>query len=298
MRSITIMICTYKRNDKLANSIKSILNLDYDLSKINLVIVDNDINGGAREVINKFKNKVNIYYEVEPKEGISYARNRCLYIANKINNDYVAFIDDDEIVSREWLKELIRVLEEGRGDIVRGPVIGTYNYNLPSWYKKLIINNKIDKEDGAQIDICFTGNVLMKKDIIENNCFDTKYALTGGEDTKFFMKLNKEGKKILYAKYAIVEEDVPKERITLSYILTRAFRDSVNYVIIEREVLNKKKSLRLLKAIIKIVINIIKLPIALCNGYYKLIETLRELLRGIGEFYGVVRFKTVTGYKR
>lgn len=296
MQNITIMICTYNRVEDLNNTLMSLRELNYDIEKINIVIVDNDYNGSAKCIVDKYKKFLNITYAIEMNKGISYARNRCLEIAKTIECRYVAFIDDDEVVSKEWLKELIKVINNFKGDIVRGPVIRTYPEDVPKWVvKSKVFENQI-LEDGTVLDICFTGNVLMKKEIILSQKFDEKYALSGGEDTKFFMNLNKKGKKIVYAKNAVIYEKLDENRLKFSYILHRAFRDSVNYVSIQKEVYNVSDIKVILKAIIKMIAYLIYSPISLLGGYKEIVKTIIKVVSAYGNIYGIITKKTVKGY--
>lgn len=296
MDSVGIMICTYKRELELKKTLNSILDLKYNIDNINLIIVDNDKEQSSKKIINEYRNKIKIQYDVESKKGIAFARNKCLEIARKTECKYVAFIDDDEVVSEDWINELIKILKLYDADIVRGPVIGISDKKIPKWYKKGIIEKVDIKKDGTQIDMCFTGNVLMKKEIIMNMKFDTKYSLTGGEDTKFFMQLNNLGNKIVYSSKAIVYENITSDRIKLTYILKRAFRDSANFISIEREVKNINRGIRFIKSITKLFIYSMMFPIYLIMGYRYSIAGIKKVFMALGEIYGIVFSKTVIGY--
>ena len=60
-------------------------------------------------------------YALEPIVGIPYARNRALEMAMAAD-DLIAFLDDDEVPSEQWLAELLRVWREYSADVVFGPV--------------------------------------------------------------------------------------------------------------------------------------------------------------------------------
>ena len=88
---ILICICTYKRNnilnECLTNFKKIIIPSNFN---IKFLIVDNTINGNAKNIINQIKKSFNykIYYVNEKKRGIVHARNKCLEEVRKINCDY------------------------------------------------------------------------------------------------------------------------------------------------------------------------------------------------------------------
>jgi hypothetical protein len=55
--------------------------------------------------------------------------------------------------------------------------------------------------------------------------FDPGLGLTGGEDTLFFTRLQRSGKRILWCREALVHERVPKDRLTPRFLLRRKFRN-------------------------------------------------------------------------
>lgn len=296
LEKVAILICTYNRNEKLKNTLKSIKELDYDLNKITIVIVDNDKNELAKDVVQAFKDKLNIIYQKEEKRGISYARNKCLEIVRNVDCDYVAFIDDDEYVCKEWLNEFVKGIKKLDADIVRGPVERVWKFNIPKWYEKSNENPFSDIKDGERLEKCFTGNALLKKEVIKEINFDEKYALSGGEDTKFFMQLNQKGYVMKFCKPAVVYEEVSKERVSIKYIVKRAFRDSANYVIIEKEVLKTPFFIRLSKSIVKLLINLVVFPIRVIQGYKGIITLIKGIARSSGEIYGLLTLNTIRGY--
>jgi succinoglycan biosynthesis protein ExoM len=62
--------------------------------------------------------------------NISVARNACLDAATA---PLVAFIDDDEVASPEWLVALVGTWESSNADVVLGPVQALYGARLCGW---------------------------------------------------------------------------------------------------------------------------------------------------------------------
>jgi succinoglycan biosynthesis protein ExoM len=50
-------------------------------------------------------------------------------------------------------------------------------------------------------------------------------GLTGSEDTLFFTRLHRNGRRIVWCKEALVTERIPPERLTPRFMLRRKFRD-------------------------------------------------------------------------
>lgn len=296
MKLITIMICTYKRPEKLKDTLNSILHLDCNLNRVAVVVVDNDICKSAKSLVYSYKDRLNIIYGTESNRGISNARNRCLSIASRIDCEFVAFIDDDETFEKRWLEESINCLNKNNADIVAGPVYRVYPESTPSWIIKSKLFEPKEMDDGTVLDKCATGNVLMKKENIYNMRFDIKYAVSGGEDTKFFMEMNKKGKKIVYSKKSVIYETIELDRINIGYIAKRTFREASYYVHMEKEVLKVNAIVRLVKSIGKILIAVLLIPFSLIGGVQTIAQNSSRIIIGIGEIYGLFSKKILRGY--
>ena len=163
---ILICICTYKRNkilnDCLISFNKAIVPFNFN---IKFLIIDNTINGSAKNIINKLKKKINykIYYVNEKKRGIVHARNKCLEEVKKINCDYFSFLDDDCEIDSKWFVNFKKIIDIHRVKIVTGPQIhksnGKINKNLENIFEKKITDDK------KFVNWAATNNVIINKKI-------------------------------------------------------------------------------------------------------------------------------------
>lgn len=233
MAKISVCVCTYKRNNLLSDLLLSLLNQKVDF-KFNIIVVDNSDNFEARALIDDFNknHECNIYYENEARQGISYARNRCVAIANRLESDYVAFIDDDETASPDWLSGLVRTAIETGCDVVLGPVISVF----PDGSKKYLINSSVFKRkefaDRSRIssEEGRAGNVLIKSKWLSiNEPFKIIFSKTGSEDYQFFNAIGKKGASFCWSAAAVVSEIVPVSRQRIGWILERRLRSGINY---------------------------------------------------------------------
>ena len=53
-----------------------------------------------------------IYHLNEKKRGIVYARNKCLISAKEFNPKYLAFIDDDVRLDKNWLQNNLLIMNK------------------------------------------------------------------------------------------------------------------------------------------------------------------------------------------
>jgi succinoglycan biosynthesis protein ExoM len=86
--------------------------------RLALLIVDNDPEGTANAAVEnaRLSSPMPVHYCIETQRGILNARNRVLEEAILLDASYLAFIDDDEIMTPDWLAELYSVLLESRAD--------------------------------------------------------------------------------------------------------------------------------------------------------------------------------------
>lgn len=295
MEEVIICICTYKRNEKLFNLLNSIDNQIYS-NRINIIIVDNYIDSNLKNIINnkKFSN-IDIEYFKENMKGITYARNKCLEEAKKFKFDYLIFLDDDEIVDKFWLYELIKCVKSYDADLVCGPVISIYDVETPFWIKKTKYFDRPIIETGKQLKTCGAGNILIKKDIIYMNefKFNNRYAISGSEDTELFLKMTIKGVKLIYCAEAKAYEKVEINRMNMKYMLKRRFANSISLVNIEKDLKNKKIIIlsRLIKGSIHLFMGLLLIPIYIFKGKYGIFKFMDLIIKGLGQISGVFRKK-------
>ena len=77
--------------------------------QMRVVVIDNDAAGSAAVACDALRQAYpcELVYAIEPEPGIVFARNRALELAK--DDDFIAFIDDDEVPAEDWLAELFSV---------------------------------------------------------------------------------------------------------------------------------------------------------------------------------------------
>ena len=119
---ISVCICTYKRPHFLRRLLEELGGQDTDgLFTYSIVVADNDHLQSGKIIVTDFAiaSPIPVRYCVEPRQNIAQARNKAIMNAN---GDFVAFIDDDEFPTKQWLLALFKTLKEYKVDGVLGPV--------------------------------------------------------------------------------------------------------------------------------------------------------------------------------
>jgi len=223
---ICICICTFRRRELLARLLTRLRELQKgtDVFSFSCVVVDNDENGSAAEMISSFQNPdgLKITYQCEPERNFAIVRNRAVRAAS---GDYIAFIDDDEAPEKDWLLRLLETCNRYGCDGALGPVRPYFEKPAPRWLEKSKLCDRPVHPTGLILNWQQTrsGNVLLRRDIFESDglWFDPAYR-TGGEDVDFFKRAIAAGRRFVWCEEAPAYEFVPVERMRLAYHLKRA----------------------------------------------------------------------------
>jgi glycosyltransferase involved in cell wall biosynthesis len=117
--SITAAVCTRSRPDGLIAVLESLVQQRYP---VRVVVVDNaPEDDRTQRVAVQFASRLDLTYVVEPRPGLSWARN-CAIEASE--TDVVAWVDDDECCDEWWAAEVARAfVEHPDADAVCGSVL-------------------------------------------------------------------------------------------------------------------------------------------------------------------------------
>ena len=225
MARIDICICTFRRAF-LAQTLASIARLADGGHALRVIIADNDHEPSARELVDGMRAQVRfpILYVHAPAANICVARNACLDHADA-DAEFVAFVDDDEIVSAGWIMALIDRAQASGAAAVLGPVRAIYGPGAPHWMAKGDFHSTLPVVVDGGIRTGYTCNVLIRWSAPYRGLrFDLALGNSGGEDTAFFYRLAALAGTIDYAPDAIVEEPVPAERATMNWLVRRRLR--------------------------------------------------------------------------
>ena len=221
---VSVCVCTFRR-PHLAATLTSLSGLLAGDVAIEIVVADNDVVPSARPIVEAFNSGAlwPVVYVHSPAENISIARNACLDAAS---GDLLAFIDDDEIATPEWIAELLTVMKDERADAVLGPVQAHYTSDVPGWMRAHDLHSTFPVFVNGVIRTGYTCNVLLdrRSKSVADLRFNLARGKSGGEDTEYFSRLHAAGGKIGYAPTAWVHENIPAQRARLGWLAQRRFR--------------------------------------------------------------------------
>jgi succinoglycan biosynthesis protein ExoM len=208
----------------LVETLRSVARLDRGVHELRVIVADNDEVPSARERVEALRKKMGmpVTYVHAPAANICVARNACLEAAD---GDFIAFVDDDEVVSEGWLKALLAKAQASGAAAVLGPVRAIYEPDAPEWMVEGDFHSTMPVFVGGEIRTGYTCNVLIRWVApFRALRFNTALGRSGGEDTDFFYRLTGLGGKIDYAPEAVVEEPVPAARASMGWLTKRRLR--------------------------------------------------------------------------
>jgi GT2 family glycosyltransferase len=235
-----VCVLTYLRPDGLTRLLSALAELRFpgEPPELRLLVTDNDPEASARPVCEALGARLpfSLRYQVEKRRGIPQARNAAL-VAALGSCDFVAFLDDDEVPEREWLAELLRVQRETGADAVTGPCLSRFDVPPPAWIAAAGFFVRPRWPTGQRLRFAYTGNVLIRTEALADlgELFDERMALTGSEDSEFFQRFDRAGRRIVWCDTAVVHDRVPASCARLRWILARSYRAGAAEAYIERK---------------------------------------------------------------
>ena len=228
--AVDVCIGTYRRPRGLRTVLEGVAAQRFTTMTrpdIHVVVVDNDPAAAARAVVETAaaETGLTIAFVAEPRRGIAHVRNTAVASTREAAR-FIAFLDDDELPEPQWLEQLLLVQAAHDADAVAGPVVPSFEQVPPRWMQRGRFHDRPTHPTGTRLPYVGTGNVVVRSALLRttDEPFDHRLALSGGEDTLFFLQLTRAGGSVVWAADAVVHETVPASRATAGWILRRAYR--------------------------------------------------------------------------
>jgi succinoglycan biosynthesis protein ExoM len=255
-------------------------------SDIRIVIVENDTENRTEKIIREFsaKSKFRICYYLETEKGLVFARNRSVKEAGDC--DFCCFTDDDQIVPRNWLTELLRCQQEYNAAAVAGPTYPIFKKDVPSYIKEFHLPKTYPY--GTIVKTAYTGCLLVKKEFLDliEGPFDTRLNFTGGEDIYLTYLISDLGGVIRFNPNAVAYEIISENRAGIRYVIKRAYRTANTGLYVNSLKNTKNVKLNALPRLIMRLGNglLLFFPFLFFGGKNKL-KGLIKIVKAIGGFH-------------
>jgi glycosyltransferase involved in cell wall biosynthesis len=129
---ITVAICTFNRADSLRRTLDSLGALELPTGLAwELVVVNNKSTDHTDDVIGEYWGRLPVRRELEPRPGLSNARNRAIDVAK---GEYIVWTDDDVVVDPGWLRAYAEAFRRWpEAAVFGGRIIPRYETPAAKW---------------------------------------------------------------------------------------------------------------------------------------------------------------------
>jgi len=206
---ILIVIVNYNGKYLLAKNLPSVVNTDYN--DFDIVVVDNDSSDGSVEYLKKNFPSVRV---VESGENLGFGKGNNLGVRTYPDYDAYLFLNNDVSVPKDWLKELVKVLESDARVGAVGPKVlyskkknGKYIVNSAGIKvdKHFMAYDRYDREEDnskydvvEEVDALMGGAFLVRRNVFERaGGFNPKMFLYY-EDIDLSLRIRDLGYKVMY----------------------------------------------------------------------------------------------------
>jgi succinoglycan biosynthesis protein ExoM len=280
-----VCICTFKRLAFLKRLLDELCAQETGgRFTYSIVVSDNDHLRSAEPLVSEFAatSNIPIRYCVEPQQSIALARNKAVENAT---GDYIAFIDDDELPEKHWLRTLLAACDEYRVDGVLGPVQPLFEDGVPRWVVKGGFYERPRYQTGFVLahGQTRTGNVLLKKPLLRDADSPFRPEFRAGEDVDFFRRAIEQGRVFIWCNDAVVYEFVPPTRWKRTYLIRKA--------LLRGTCAARRPTVGVLdiaKSVVAVPIYGLALPVAVVLGQHLFMDLLVRLCDHLGKLLGLV----------
>lgn len=227
-RSATLIMPTHNRADLLPLVFETLAAIELPSAwQVDMVVVVNACVDDTEVVLERLLPTLPFAARqvVEPEAGSSHARNRGI---EESSGDVLVFLDDDVLVDRGWLVDLLEVMESTGADFVGGPVkLWWQAVERPPWFGPEFDSLLAAKDHGDTVreldspSAVITINTAYRRRVVERiggfrRALERRGKGTGSfEDIDFNTRALDAGFRLFYAPRATVRHWVEPSRMTL-----------------------------------------------------------------------------------
>jgi len=191
---------------------------------VEVLLIDNNSSDNTKTVIEGFKetSDLTVIYLFEKNQGKINALNTGLNVAK---GDIICFTDDDAIVDKNWLVNIVKAFEDTGAACIGGKVLPIWEKPPPKWLKKELYgcialldlgNDSLRLKEPTIWGV----NIAIKSEVLRryNFQFNPKF-FNRGEDTDLVSCLIRKGEKVYYRPEILVYHCITEKRMRKSYFL-------------------------------------------------------------------------------
>ncbi len=241
---VSIIVLNYNGKKYLKDCFESLEKINYPNERYEVIMGDNASTDGSIEYVEKSFPGIKIL-EFKENHGFCKGNNLC---AQHANGEYLVFLNNDTIVDKNWLKNLIQGILSEKDVVSAGcKMLKPYEINE----KKVIdyaggkftyemnLYEGIYETDGEKYSVqkytgygCGAGFIVEKKFFLDIGGFD-EYYFGGGEEVELGLRAWQYGYKVLYVPSSVLIHKRAGTFKEMNYFATSMWVKSMIYFILK-----------------------------------------------------------------
>jgi glucosyl-dolichyl phosphate glucuronosyltransferase len=242
---LSIVVCTHSLENypNLIKAVESLLEQTYREREI-IVAVD-----GNPELYTRFVSRYESRPEVravllEKNSGVSAARNAGVRVAG---GEVIAFMDDDAMADKDWLKELLVIYKACDAVAVGGKILPVWPERRPDYLPEELYwlvgatNAGFAGEKVTEVRNAYGPNMSFRRQVFrEVGLFSPVFGFLGNsyiqaEEPELAIRMkHKFGKGVIYNPKAIVHHLVPAAKLKVGCLLKRSFYQGYSKALVRK----------------------------------------------------------------
>ena len=236
MIELTVAICTYNGAARLPQVLDGLVaQIDTDPFVWEIIVIDNNSRDRTADVVHQYQGWCThpIHYYFEAQQGLAFARRLAI---KKVQGDWVAFLDDDNIPSPNWVSAVYAfALSHPQAGAYGGQIQGVYETNPPEDFNRIAsCLGIIDRGSTPfRYDIDSRGllpagaGLVVRKSVwlehipeeprLKGVCGQSLAAK--GEDLETLSYIRNAGWEIWHNPDRVIEHHIPRSRLEKDYLL-------------------------------------------------------------------------------
>jgi glucosyl-dolichyl phosphate glucuronosyltransferase len=216
----------------------------HDTVDLEILVVDNDPMSSAKPVFDNYAStsRFTTRYIHEQTPGLSHARNRAV---SESSGAIIAFLDDDVLLPRRWLMEMLSTFEHTDADCVGGRVLvkweGRPEDVVRDCEKELVAYDKgehdvllLCRDVPIGANLAFRASVLKSQRLFVVGLGRTRTNLMGCEEIELLLRLMKQNRRIWHSAAGAVMHRTGGDRLTGDYYLRREYWNGVSQAAVDK----------------------------------------------------------------
>lgn len=242
----SVIIPTLNQSAKLTQCLRHLSAVSFDHDAFEVLVIDNGSSDDTKDVALSFRDEINnLQYHFCETPGLMAARH---FGCEKAKGDILCYLDDDSLVTKDWLKAISESFADKTVAMVGGPCIPEYEIKPPKWVTHFWVETKHGRihrilsllDFGNQKLVInpsyvYGCNYSIRKEVFlefggtNPDYFPERYQqFIGDGESGLAVKIGRSHYRAVYEPRAMIHHLIPQSRLTVDYFCWKRFYNGIH----------------------------------------------------------------------